>query len=228
MDFKIKCPGCKRNYTLKVANPEALRGKMFRCPKCGAQIPFSVILAGGGQPPMPPIPGNGGMAPGILPPPPGGAMGAPGLKTHLGGANPETHLGGAPIGGSPMETHLGGPAAPGMPGKTAVHRPAAPVHWLEIKGRNKRFPLTPGDHILGRDSADSRATIRIANDKCMSRAHAHLSVQPSVGGMMRVMLTPMNSRNQVYVNNLPVHSGSPVDIHPGDEILLGLTTLVLR
>lgn len=43
-DFKMSCPGCHKQYTVKTQNPDTLGSKEFRCPKCGFSAPFSILL----------------------------------------------------------------------------------------------------------------------------------------------------------------------------------------
>lgn len=197
MEIKISCPACRRNFTLRAPNPAALMQKTFRCPKCGTVTPFQTLLGRAGVP-VPPQTSGGGLAP-----------------------------------ANPLKTHLAGPQVPPAfgGGHTQVHIPGATEpassssSYLMVKSSGRRFPLQAGEHILGRDSADSNATIRLAADPYMSRAHAHLTVTHLAGGVARVVLTGMNSRNVVYVNNSRLYPGSTVELHPGDEILLGMTTV---
>lgn len=42
--YKITCPKCKNNYSLKVPNVEKLKGKSFTCAKCGLKINFDDVF----------------------------------------------------------------------------------------------------------------------------------------------------------------------------------------
>lgn len=42
----IECPRCHKGFRLQTANPAAMASKIFRCPKCGMQVPFGQILPG--------------------------------------------------------------------------------------------------------------------------------------------------------------------------------------
>lgn len=148
-------------------------------------------------------------------------------QTAGGMATPPPVRGGMQNPGMSPGTNLGGPRQGGIPagGHTQVHTTPVSEFSLVVKSSGRRFPLTPGEHVLGRDSADSRASIRLAPDPYMSRAHAMVSVVPSAGGAIRVSITGMNSTNVVYVNNSRLYPGSTLELHPGDEILLGMTTV---
>lgn len=216
MELKICCPGCRRNFTLKTDNPVALANSSFKCPKCGMSTPFTTFLRSqGGQrrsvprPSMPTPPmGGGGMNP-------MGGGGMNPMKTHLGGAS----------GGFPPPPG-GGMMAPGSGfSGTQVHAPTAGFGYLVVQSTGRKIPLTVGEHVLGRQSADSRATIPLAPDPYMSRAHAMLSVSFLSGQIPRITITGMNSQNIVYVNNARLYPGSTIELHPGDELLLGMTTV---
>ncbi len=234
MDIRINCPKCGHRFNLRAANPSALMTKNFKCPKCGGMTPFAVLLRQAGF--------NGAPA----------AGGPNPLKTHLAGGAPpnplKTNLAGGMMvnsGGIPMQMPGGTQVVtPQVPGGTQVASPqfgapqAAPNGdglrgmmpnrkraFLLVKESGQLFPLSMGQFILGRDSSDSRATLRLAADPYMSRNHAHLSVSYGATGFNRLVLTPMNSQNVVYVNNSKLAPGASIELHPGDEVLLGMTTI---
>lgn len=38
------CPGCHRTFSLKTTNPASVMHKLFRCPKCGYNSPYSSLM----------------------------------------------------------------------------------------------------------------------------------------------------------------------------------------
>lgn len=214
MDIPIKCPGCGHNFKLRAQNPASLSAKVFKCPKCGRSTPFSQMLGRAGIPTPPPIPGGGA----------GGAM-----HTHSGGmpaagGGLKTQLGGAGGAGGGLHTHIGGAAVAGGGLHTQVHN-NGPRPMLFIPALNRQFPLGVGQFVLGRESSDSQATIKLAPDPYMSRSHACLTVAQSVSGASVVTLTGMNPKNDIFINNKRIHPMEGVKLSPGDEILLGNTVV---
>lgn len=131
--------------------------------------------------------------------------------------------------GSPavaLHTHIAGGAKPTPGGKTHVaSRPCVVNIVIEKSGRS--FPLAQGSYTVGRDSSDSRATLKLAPDPYMSRVHARIDVTPVMAGVS-VSIIPMNSANDVFVNNARCNPGVPVPLHDGDSILLGMTTVRVK
>lgn len=212
MDIKISCPKCGHNFNLRAANPAALMSKNFNCPKCGGSTPFAPLLRRAGVRVQPSAPPMGGPAP---------------LRTHLAGGAPGVSGGGTQMampGVASGGTQMAVPGA-GIGGAFSDPRIAQRKPVLKVIETGRLFPLAVGQFILGRDSADSRATLRLAPDPYMSRSHAHLSVSYGATGMVKLVLTPMNSQNVVYVNGARISAGASVELHPGDEILLGMTNI---
>lgn len=212
--INIRCPGCRRGYKLTTENPVTLRMKMFRCPKCGFAAPFSMLL-GTGQP------------------------NNPSLKTHIGGQpnNPslKTHIGGQP--NNPLETHIGGldrtlhvtsmPTSGGGSSKTRVSpgNKGGGGRSLSVLSTGASFPLMPGIYILGRDSSDSRATLRLAADPYMSRQHARLTVSVASGKAV-CQICSLSTTNTLFVNGKEVPKGKTLTLRHGDKILMGMTEIV--
>lgn len=96
---------------------------------------------------------------------------------------------------------------------------------LVIERTGARFPLYPGVYILGRDSRDSKATLKLAPDPYMSRQHARLEIIP-YAGTVRSMLYAMESGNPIYINNRKVAVGAGVQLKSGDKLLLGMTMVI--
>ncbi len=223
MDIKIACPICGHKFNLKAPNPAALAAKTFTCPKCHNSAPFGQILQKAGVQVAPAVAGQpqgahprtnlGGMqqGPNTVPHQPYG--GGPKTVAHQGGAVITTPNPNDPTGAT---QHFGNPAVGGVPPKKC---------YLVICETGRAIPLKPGQYILGRDSSDSGATMRIAPDPYMSRRHAHLSVAVGVDGLMRLTITGMNSQNDIFINSCRLYPGASAAVNPGDEILLGMTNL---
>lgn len=111
-------------------------------------------------------------------------------------------------------------------GETHVAVPHSKVNAsLMVEKTGKRFNLQAGTYILGRDSQDSTATLRIAADPYMSRQHAQLVVG-IINGKVTCHLSALKSSNPVYVNNLKLSTDSSVVLKNQDRILLGMTLLI--
>lgn len=122
-----------------------------------------------------------------------------------------------------LHTHIaGGQAVPqgGAPQKTQVARIAPLAIVLIDSGR--RIPVGQGAHILGRDSADSPATVRLAPDPYMSRQHARLDIS-SQGKRLTCRIQSLKSANTMIVNGSEVAVGNSVSLSPGDIVTLGMT-----
>ena len=87
---------------------------------------------------------------------------------------------------------------------------------VEGPGAGRQIALT-GPIVLGRDSS---ADV-VIDDGQISRRHAR--VTPSNGG---VVVEDLESTNGTFVNRDEVHA--PVELRPGDELLVGVTVLQLR
>lgn len=109
------------------------------------------------------------------------------------------------------------------PGKTQISGGQTMMRLI-VEDSGKVIEIPSGNHTLGRDSLDSKATIKIASDTCMSREHARLTVTQSPQGV-ECVLTPMQSRNDIFVNNQRMSVSESRRLRNGDSILLGMTTL---
>ena len=217
MEIKIACPQCGRKYNLKAPNPAALMTKTFNCPKCEAKVAFAPLLRKAGiplSPDSPVIPG--GIHDGRAIPPTGMNSGV-----NINPNSPVTNLitGDGNQVAATGHTMVAGPAGKKLAGGVGQRG------FFLIKESGKVIPLAQGRHILGRDSSDSGATLRIAPDPYMSRRHAHLEVVAIGGGVLRSMITGLNSGNDIFINGGRIRPGATVQLTPGDEILLGMTTL---
>lgn len=137
------------------------------------------------------------------------------LKTHIGGAAPvamKTNIQpAAPVGQQPMKTHIATHVGP----------------KLIVQGLDNTINLTAGNFTLGRDSSDSRATIRIAPDMYMSRLHAQLAVTLE-GNRWKCIICSVKDENPAYVNSTKVPSKAGIVLQDGDKIIMGTTTVVYK
>ena len=131
----------------------------------------------------------------------------------------------APAGPPPLHTHIGG--APGMfppiDGKTRMAGAAGAVVTLSVDSTGRNFPLGPGVYTLGRDSADSRASLKISPDRYMSRLQASLEVTP--GGCR---ISGLSATNPIFVNSTRLEAGMSAPLKNGDKILLGMTNVAVK
>ena len=81
----------------------------------------------------------------------------------------------------------------------------------------QEFRLDGGDNLLGRDP-EARVYI---DHPSVSRRHAQISIRPD-----RATLADLESRNGTFVSGRRIDS--PIEIHPGAIIGLGLITLTFR
>lgn len=130
----------------------------------------------------------------------------------------------------PLHTHIaGGGAAPAPGGKTHVATPGMASRGLvtlNVPKSGRTFPVGQGVYTLGRESSDSRATLRIAPDPYMSRLQARLEVMATPQGVS-CRIIGLNSANPVFVNNRQINPNFGVDLKNGDKLLLGMTEVTV-
>lgn len=135
-----------------------------------------------------------------------------------------------------LETHIGGassvPPPPPVPtsGKApnetrvSVHQPLHIPHLL-VKSSQQDFPLQPGEYIIGRNSSDSKATLKLAPDPYMSREHAKLVVRVE-NGQTIIGITGLKANNPIIVGQgkiLP--HGKMFKVQNGNVMKLGNTII---
>lgn len=192
----IKCPTCQRKFKITCAAIEDLQDEAFKCPRCHYIAPFPVVFQWNQYAQ------STSDQPTVPPPPP----------TKIVQKGPKTKL------ATQIDTQ----------GQQASNEQASPpVHkaYLTLPSLKRRILLKDGNFIVGRDSIDSRASIRLAPDRYMSREHARLLVT-SNGGAVACHITSFKDNNPVYVNGQAVPIGMMVKLNTGDQIKLG-NTLVL-
>lgn len=145
---------------------------------------------------------------------------------NCGFSAPFTQLLGKPAGQASLHTHIaGGGETPG--GKTRMAHGSIATVSLVIEETGRSFPIPQGSYTVGRESSDSRATLRLAPDPYMSRMHARLDVAAGQNGTA-CSITPMSSANKVYVNNRPLAEGERAELKDGDRVLLGMTSVRIK
>jgi DNA-binding winged helix-turn-helix (wHTH) protein len=92
---------------------------------------------------------------------------------------------------------------------------ARPVSWLEWG--TKRFPLYPGEHVIGRDPD---VEVRI-DASTVSRRHARIVVTPDA-----TILEDFGSKNGTFRGDARV--GAPVTLADGDDIRIGSQRITFR
>lgn len=193
----IRCPQCKKQYNLKSSHPQALLGKQFTCPNCGFSVPFTVLLKNS-------TPDN------------------PALHTHIVGSG--GNGGGQAMGGQP--TQVFGQPTQVAGNHTHVYGQQEVIQkqmvYLEVEGTQQRFQLQMGTYILGRNSIDSPATIKLAPDPYMSRRHAQLDVIHR-GGNLICAITAFPNANPVYINGQQLPPTKAILLKSGVTIQMGMT-----
>lgn len=98
---------------------------------------------------------------------------------------------------------------------------------LEVKETGKNFKIKPGVYTIGRDSSDSKATLRISPDIYLGRLHARLDYIEK-DGIPTVILSGLNPKNPIRVNNLTLNDNMRVKLKDGCNLLLGMTNVTVR
>lgn len=125
-----------------------------------------------------------------------------------------------------LRTHIApGPGGNGG-GKTQVARPNYFAMFVS-EDTGRQIPLPKGVQILGRESSDSRATVRIAPDPYMSRAQARTELTENPEGGVICRLVPLKSTNTIFVNDKPIGMEG-VFLRDGDRLLMGMTKLIFN
>lgn len=129
---------------------------------------------------------------------------------------------------APFKTHIANGGGATMPLKTRIATGGTGNCNLSlvVESTGRRFPLMPGVHILGRDSSDSRATLKLAPDPYMSRQQARLVIEMR-GAQPLCQIYALSATNACFVNNQKISSGQAVTLKVGDKILLGTTIVQL-
>lgn len=215
----IKCPNCGRRFDLQRQPPTS-----FRCPKCSFTVPFSVVLHNQKPDPNPvvtsaddmPIAGNNTLVDSqetqvISEKPTRVVDNLQNDKTRVvAGLNQD------------VKTRLVQGLQP-QPQKRAVFQ-------MSYQGRSYGVVNLPYGKFynLGRQSADSKAQIKLTPDISMSRIHAGMRTIQTPQGQVIYQITSAKNSNPVYVNGNPVPQGKSVNLKNGDTLKMGETTLIFR
>lgn len=204
MQYPLTCPRCKKKFKLTTPDESKLLKHNFSCDKCGFTTPFVSLLPHLSKyaPRQAAAPRNPGH-PATMISQGSGAAASP--KTKVSSSqNP------AASASDPLQARAN----------------ALPLYF-EVEKTKRRISLAPGEFTLGRDSSDSTASIKVAPDPYMSRQCARLQVKLN-DSSVRVAITPLKSRNPIYINDIPVPTGETKCLTLGDKILLGETIIVLK
>lgn len=194
---EVSCPGCKQKYKLTANDPVSLVNQNFNCKKCGFTASFRLVL-------------------------PKNIVAKANQRPHL-----ETHIVGAG-GNAPTET--GGTRNPAIAGgagaKTTVSgQQSIKAPHLIVNGTNMDFTLLPGIYIIGRNSLDSKATLKLTPDMYMSREHAKLVVEVA-NGVPVSKITGLKPNNPIMLGNgkaLP--HGAVLTLSDGNVLKFGNTVV---
>ena len=104
---------------------------------------------------------------------------------------------------------------------------AGQLAFLVIPDINRRIELHSGAFVLGRQSSDSKADIKLAPDPYMSRDHALLEVS-LMNGRQSFKIKALKDNNPVYINNSMIRPSDVVLLQPGDIIVMGRTKIVFE
>lgn len=132
----------------------------------------------------------------------------------------------------PIPEHLRtqiGTAGAHINGMTTRVAPSTEIYVIiEAVESGRRFRLKRGIYTIGRDSSDSRAALRIAPDKYISRLHAEIehNITPSKSGA--VTIRSLSPKNALFINNRKIEAGGRIALADGDKILIGMTTVTVR
>lgn len=205
--FQLVCHKCHTKYNLKVEKPEVLADKDFFCKKCGFSMPFTTMVPSlqkyidaAAPKPSAPIGNN-----------------APVMKTRISNGQP-----------APKPAPKPAPAKPQVPGSGQYQQERPTYHsgiGLQIAGTSTIIPVPAGRHVLGRNSSDSRANIKLARDPYMSRIAAEMYVT-AINGASCAEFMALPSSNKIYINDNYIQPGMMVRLKHGDTILLGMTKVI--
>lgn len=91
------------------------------------------------------------------------------------------------------------------------------------------YELESGENIIGRQSADSFATIQInTNDLYMSRQHIRIIMNSQKNGIEKFVLGNYKNMNKTMVNGQMVEKDDLIRLSDGDVISIGHTEIVFK
>ncbi|MEM7346053.1 MAG: FHA domain-containing protein [Chloroflexota bacterium] len=104
------------------------------------------------------------------------------------------------------------------PPPPSVSTPMAYLECTEGPHLGTRFELESGLSTLGRTTTNN---VPLSGDKEISRNHAHITTNDNT-----FIIEDQNSLNGIFINGERVYG--PRQLNDGDELLIGITTLVFR
>lgn len=131
---------------------------------------------------------------------------------------------------APLHTNISGDPNAQPVDKTRIAASGAPLVELVIEENGKSLKLGSGIYTIGRDSSDSRASLKVSPDKYMSRMHAQIEVNSNPTGHSKPIchISGLNATNPTFVNNRKIEAGESIELKNGDKILLGLTKINVK
>ena len=105
----------------------------------------------------------------------------------------------------------------------------ATAKWeLKIIGTNFTIPLPveSGKYVMGRNSGDSTATIKVAPDRTISREHAMLYIK-NQGGNFTFHIMGLKDNNPILINNQILPARRIVMLQENATIKMGKVSLML-
>lgn len=133
----------------------------------------------------------------------------------------------------PLRTRIGGTPgmAPPAHNSTRIANNVNGKLVLEVKELGRVYPLGEGTYTIGRESGDSRASLKIAPDRYMSRQQAVLEIRPSSsfpGSPLTARISNISTTTPIYVNETKLETGQSANIKNGDLLLLGMTKVTVK
>ena len=131
---------------------------------------------------------------------------------------------------APLHTTIGGDPNAQPVDKTRIAASGASLVELVIEESGKTLKLGSGIYTIGRDSSDSRASLKISPDKYMSRLHAQIEVSSNPTGHAKPLchISGLNATNPTFVNNRKLETGESTELKNGDKLLLGMTKINIK
>lgn len=94
--------------------------------------------------------------------------------------------------------------------------------------KDKSYPLSYGEHLVGRKSSIPIDIPLDTDDIYMSRQHAYIKVIRLFDGTVITTLRPAKNKNQIKVNGIVIEGDDEVTLLDNSEILMGKTIIRFR
>ena len=96
---------------------------------------------------------------------------------------------------------------------------------IKLKASGRAFQLKLGTNVLGRVAQSGTADLKISTDPYMSRRHMQIDVIQTPAGVEH-RLVEIDSKNIIVLNGRPIQRGDIIKLNYGDELTLGMTTVL--